>query len=255
MRAMVLAAGYGTRLRPLTDTLPKALVPVGGKPLLGILLDALLSQGFQDIAVNTHHHAGQVERFITNYTSGKKLKIRLSREKNLLDTGGGIKRMCDLFKDGGPVLVHNVDVLSSIDLAAMFRAFRAAENSALLAVLRRATPRSLVFDTQLELCGKAQGDTKNIVFNRRPAGGYSLREFCGIQVISPGLFTGYPGEKFSSIDVYLKAALRPGAIKGYAADGFYWRDVGRFEDLEAAQNDLKAGKWKIPGSGPAKPLT
>ncbi|MBN1997286.1 nucleotidyltransferase family protein [candidate division KSB1 bacterium] len=253
MRAMILAAGFGTRLSPLTDKIPKALIPVGGKPLLEILLNKLLAQGFEQIAVNAHHHADKVSHFIKHYSRKEKVKIAVSLEKKILDTGGGIKRMCRLLPGEKPVLVHNVDVLSSIDLSSMYRHFEETDNSALLAVLKHPSPRSLVFDQRMNLVGKNQVDKENIYSRRRSKGSLSVREFCGIQVISPKLFTTFPGEKFSSIDVYLQSAERGSQIKGYAVDSCYWRDVGRFDDLEAAERDLASGKITLKQIHPEMP--
>ena len=158
MKAMVLAAGLGTRLRPLTDHKPKALVEVGGRTLLEITLTRLKSFGVEEVIVNVHHFAGAILDFLkANDNFG--MRIEISREDVLLDTGGGLKKAGWFFLEGArkseePFLLHNVDVISTIDFAEMVK--RHDENSALstLAVQERETSRYLLFDEQAQLCGR-----------------------------------------------------------------------------------------------------
>jgi NDP-sugar pyrophosphorylase family protein len=247
MKAMVLAAGLGTRLRPLTDNRPKALVEVAGRTMLDITLSRLRAFGVREVIINTHHFADLILKYLeTNDNFG--MRIEVSFEQSLLDTGGGLKKAAPFFledSDGGdkPFLVHNVDVLSTIDLRKMVQFH--AENGALatLAVQGRPTSRYLLFDEKLQLCGRMfPEDLKNeSARSSQPAQGLA---FCGIHVISPRLF-GQMTEQgaFSIITSYLRLATRGEKILAFRADQSYWRDLGRPEDLLQASEDAKE---KVP---------
>ena len=185
MKAMVFAAGLGTRLGKLTADQPKALVEVGGEALLSIVLNRLREAGVLDVIVNVHHHAGLVERFIEE-SDGFGLNIKFSHEEELLDTGGGLKNAAWFFDDGRPFLVHNVDVLSDIDLAAMIRAHVGFSALATLAAKDRPTERALLFDQSGTLRGRVVSDVNEMV--SKPIGSVERLGFCGIHVISPELF-------------------------------------------------------------------
>ncbi len=243
MRAMILAAGYGTRLRPLTDAIPKALIKIHDTPLIDIVLRKLLRTGFTEIAVNLHHHAEQVEEHLRHHplTSAT---IQISREPEILDTGGGIKKMLDFLGADQPVLVHNVDVLSNLDLRELISRHKASESLATLAVQARQTKRYLLFDKEDHLCGRESADRGRELV--RPVGGAVERlAFNGIQVISPAIFVGYPEKIFSSIDVYLKEAAQGGKVSAYRMEGCYWRDLGKPHDLQEAERDITSGKFSI----------
>ncbi len=238
MKAMVLAAGLGTRLRPLTEHRPKALVEIGGRTLLEITLGRLRAYGVREVIVNAHHFADMV----CEYLEAKKkfgMRIEVSREETLLDTGGGLKKAAWFFEtDSEPFLLHNVDVVSTIDLRRMLECHRERGALATLAVQQRETSRYLLFDERMELCGR-RADGKDEM--ARAAGGFRGLGFCGIHVISPRLL-GMMEEDgvFSIIATYLNLARRGEKIVGFRADEYYWRDLGRPEHLELAAAELKA---------------
>jgi NDP-sugar pyrophosphorylase family protein len=242
MKAMVLAAGLGTRLRPLTDNRPKALVEISGRTLLEITLARLRSFGIGEAIINVHHFADVVIEYLRAHDNFG-MRITISREDVLLDTGGGLKKAAWFFKqtDESPFILHNVDVLSNIGLRRMLQFH--SEQSALvtLAVKDRKTSRYLLFDEQLRLCGRRSGDgSKQELIGspkqREPLG------FCGIHVISPRLL-GLMTEEgtFSIIDTYLRLAAQGEKIAAFRADEYYWRDLGRLDDITRAESDLKSG--------------
>jgi len=238
---MILAAGLGTRLRPLTDNRPKALVEVGGRTMLEITLASLRAFGVRDVIINTHHFADMIVEYLeANKNFG--MRIEVSREEALLDTGGGLKKAGFFFLDDSgklesPFILHNVDVISTIDLCRMAQFH--AENHALatLAVQERETSRYLLFDKQFQLCGRRFGHVRKdeIVRPLRPV--YALA-FCGVHIISPRLFAMMTEEgAFSIIACYLRLAALGEKIVAFRADQYYWRDLGRPEDvLQAAQD-------------------
>lgn len=243
MKAMILAAGYGTRLRPLTDVTPKALIKIHNTPLIEFVLKKLLRAGFTEIAVNVHHHADQVEEYLQGHPLSSS-HIRISREPKILDTGGGIKKMLDLSGTDQPVLVHNVDVLSNIDLQDMFSRHVASGALATLAVQDRETKRYLLFDKEAHLCGRESAE-KGRELVRQVNGEVKRLAFNGIQIISPAIFSEYPEKRFSSIDVYLAQAARGGKVSAYRMEGWYWRDLGKPQDLQEAERDIVSGKFSI----------
>lgn len=246
MKALVLAAGLGTRLHPLTDDRPKALVTLGGRTLLEIALERLRSFGVHEVIVNTHHFAEMVEEYLrANGNFG--MRIEISREDALLDTGGGLKKAAWFFLEPGegrntgnsaqPFLVHNVDVLSTIDLARMIAFHRERDALATLAVAERPTSRYLLFDEQGELCGRRAGRDGEPEMVR-PASGVQALAFAGIHVVSPRLFSMLHEEgAFSIVPAYLRLAAAGEKIAAFRADEYEWRDVGRVESLRAAEED------------------
>ena len=243
MKAMVFAAGLGTRLRPLTDDRPKALVELGGRTLVEITLERLRTFAIREVVINAHHFAGQLADYLAAHQNFG-LKIDVSREDVLLDTGGGLKKAADLLLAGSrgaeePILVHNVDVLSTIDLARMEQAHLENHALATLAVQDRPTSRYLLFDEHGDLCGRRLGReaTAEIVGPSRHA---KALAFSGIHVISPGLLAKLTEQGvFSIIDSYLRLAGKGEKIRAFRADEYDWRDVGRLEDLQKADRDLK----------------
>jgi NDP-sugar pyrophosphorylase family protein len=239
MKAMVLAAGLGTRLRPLTDHRPKALVEVGGRTLLELTLTRLRSVGVTDVIVNVHHFPGMISDYLeSNRRFG--MRVEISREDVLLDTGGGLKNAAHFFLDGSstpeePFLVHNVDVISNIDLGRMLESHRAHQALATLAVQHRPSDRSLLFNQQLQLCGRA-GDNPEIV---RSFPQMQPLAFCGIHAVSPRLFSLLTEHgAFSIIASYLRLASQGASILGFPADEYWWRDVGRQESLAQAAQEV-----------------
>ena len=241
MRAMVLAAGLGTRLRPLTNGRPKALVEIAGRTLLEITLTRLRSFDIREVIVNTHHFAEMVEEYLAAHGNFA-MNIAISREEVLLDTGGGLKKAAWFFRDSDePLLVHNVDVLSNIDLAAMAHFHREQNPLATLAVMDRATSRPLLFDGQGELCGRIVGKDGEKEMARAAEKTHSLA-FSGIHVISPRIFElMHEDGVFSIVPAYLRLAGQGEAIRAWRADEFYWRDLGKPENIEQAERDIAAG--------------
>ncbi len=243
MKAMILAAGLGTRLRPLTDDRPKALVDVGGRTLLEIALMRLREFGVHEVIVNAHHFAGKLVDYLkANRNFG--MRIEVSREDVLLDTGGGLKKAAWFFLEdtGGreePFILHNVDVNSTIDLHRMTKFHAENRSLATLAVQKRESSRYLLFDEQLQLCGRrtAREQEPKIV---RPSQLPLALAFCGIHVISPRLLRMMSEEGvFSIIDTYLRLAGEEEKILAFRADEYYWRDLGTPQNVRQAAEDLK----------------
>jgi NDP-sugar pyrophosphorylase family protein len=237
-----LAAGLGTRLRPLTDDRPKALVEVAGRTLLEIALIRLQSFGVNEAIINVHHFAEMVIDYLkSNNNFG--MRIDLSHEDTLLDTGGGLKKAAWFFQensgdDAGPFFLHNVDVLSSIDLALMVRAHTEKRSLVTVAVQKRESSRQLLFDEHGQLCGRVAGRDreKEIV---RPAQPLESLAFSGIHVISPRLLPLMTElGVFSIIDTYLRLSNQGEKITAFRADQYYWRDLGKPESVRLAADDL-----------------
>ena len=241
MKAMILAAGLGTRLRPLTDTIPKALVELNGHTLLEITIERLKSFGVTEFILNVHHHAQKIVDFLQSKNNFG-VRIELSREDDLLlDTGGGLKQAAWFFLEGNsaePFFLHNVDVLSSIDLNQMVAAHKNSAALATLAVQQRQSSRQLIFNEQNLLVGRRKGNAPDEIV--RPSKNSPLPlAFSGIHVISPGLLPLISESGvFSIIDTYLRLAASGERISAFRADQFYWRDLGRHEDLVQATTDM-----------------
>jgi NDP-sugar pyrophosphorylase family protein len=246
MKAMILAAGLGTRLRPLTDNKPKALVELGGRTLLEITLERLRSFGVSEVIVNVHHFADLVVEYLrANANFG--LRVEVSREDLLLDTGGGLKRAAWFFLEGQsdePFLLHNVDIVSAINLEEMAEAHKNSAALATLAVQERSSSRQLLFDRQGRLCGRRAGREAADEIARSAENPEPLA-FAGIHVISPRLLKELTEDGvFSIIGTYLRLAREGEAIRAFRADQYYWRDLGKPEDLRQAEQDLKQGILK-----------
>jgi NDP-sugar pyrophosphorylase family protein len=242
MKAMVLAAGPGTRLRPLTDHRPKALVEIAGHTLLELTLWRLRAFGIREVIINVHHLADMILDYLkTNHNFG--MRIEVSREEVLLDTGGGLKKAAYFFLEDPnrleePFILHNVDVLSTIDLQRMVQFHTERRALATLAMRDRETVRYLLFDDQLQLCGRRFGrEGKDECVRSSPH--VQALAFSGIHVISPRLFALMTEEGvFSIITAYLRLAAQEGKILAFRADEYYWRDLGRPENLAQAARDL-----------------
>jgi mannose-1-phosphate guanylyltransferase len=240
---MVLAAGLGTRLRPITDNRPKALVEIAGRTLLEITLSRLYAFGIREVIINVHHFADMILEYLkTNNYFG--MRIEISREEVLLDTGGGLKKAAYFFLDHStgseePFILHNVDVISTIDLPRMIQFH--AENQALatLAVQGRETTRYLLFDEQLQLCGRKSGRDEKTEWVRSSPHAQALA-FSGIHVISRRLFRMMKEEGvFSIIATYLRLAAQGEKLLAFRVDDYYWRDLGTPENVMQADRDLK----------------
>ena len=243
MKAMILAAGLGLRLRPITDNRPKALVEIAGRTLLEITLSRLRTFGIHEVIINVHHFADMVLEYLkANNNFG--LRIEISREEVLLDTGGGLKKAAYFFLEHSngfddPFILHNVDVISTIDLRRMVQFHTENRALATLAVQDRETTRYLLFDEQLQLCGRRSGRDQKTELVRSSQQVLALA-FSGIHVISPRLFAMMIEEGvFSIITSYLRLAAQGEKILAFRADEYYWRDLGRLDNVTQAAQDLK----------------
>ncbi len=241
MKAMILAAGLGTRLRPLTNDRPKALVELDGRTLLEITITRLREFGINEIIINVHHFADKVIDFL-RAKDNFGIRIEVSREDDLLlDTGGGLKKAAWFLLEESEesFLLHNVDVLSNIDLGQMVRMHCSQKALATLAVQQRDSSRQLLFDDNLQLCGRRIGCDEEPQIIRNSERLHELA-FTGIHVISPRLLKMMTEKGvFSIVDTYLRLAKRSEKIAGFRADEYYWRDLGKLEDLEEARRDIK----------------
>jgi len=238
MRAMIFAAGLGTRLLPLTLTKPKALVEVAGKTLLQRSIELLVLHGINEIVVNIHHFSHLVKEYLAaNNNFG--ITIHLSDESELLlDTGGGLKKAGHFFKGNEPFVVINSDVVSNINLAAMMENHNKTGAIATLAVRKRKSNRNFLFNPNLEL-GGWQNVKENKEILIQAGAQMSPMAFSGIQIISPRLFSYFPMEPvFSLVQLYLEAAKHE-RIMGYPHDADYWFDAGSIEKLEKIERFLQ----------------
>jgi NDP-sugar pyrophosphorylase family protein len=239
MKAMILAAGLGTRLRPLTDHRPKALVEVAGRTLLEITLAHLRTFGISDVIINVHYFADMILEYLQkNDNFG--MHIESSREEALLDTGGGLKKAAYFFREESePFILHNVDVISTIDLGRMVQLHTENQALATLAVQDRKTSRYLLFDEARQLCGRrsVSEEKTELVRSSQPL---QALAFSGIHVISPRIFSGMSEEgAFSIIQSYLRLAGQGEKVLGFRVDEYYWRDLGRPENVVQAAEDFK----------------
>lgn len=238
MKTMIFAAGLGTRLKPMTDTMPKALVPVGGRPLLQILLEKLARHGCTEAVINVHHFADMIEEWCASNDMG--VPIHFSDERaELLETGGGIRHAMPLLS-GERFLIHNVDILSNADLARFYA--EGEGKAATLLVSERKTQRYLLFDESMRLVGwinEATGQVKSPYPDLQPD---KCRRyaFSGIHQIDPVLFPRFEGwpAKFSIIDFYL-SICRDVPVYGHLQEGFRLMDVGKLDTLTQAELFLK----------------
>ena len=245
MKAMIFAAGLGSRLKPLTDTMPKALVPVAGCPMLEHVILKLKASGFTEIVINIHHFGEQIIDFLkTNNDFG--LTIHISDERDrLLDTGGGIRKARLFFENSGePFLVHNVDILSDMNLKELYDFHMQSGSVATLLASRRTTSRYLLFDTERKLRGWINKDTGQV----KPEGFhydeslYREYAFSGIHVFSPAVFRLMEAPrwegKFSIMDFYL-ATCGQTDYSGYLAEKLELIDIGTPETLARAEEFVK----------------
>lgn len=245
MKAMIFAAGLGSRLKPLTDTMPKALVSVAGCPMLEHVILKLKASGFTEIVINIHHFGEQIIDFLkTNNDFG--LTIHISDERDrLLDTGGGIRKARLFFENSGePFLVHNVDILSDMNLKELYDSHMQSGSVATLLASRRTTSRYLLFDTERKLRGWINKDTGQV----KPEGFhydeslYREYAFSGIHVFSPAVFRLMEAPrwegKFSIMDFYL-ATCGQTDYSGYLAEKLELIDIGKPETLARAEEFVR----------------
>jgi len=258
MQAMIFAAGKGTRLKPLTDVIPKALVPVGDKPLIQLVADKLMLAGADNIVVNIHHHSGQLRNFITLMSAAHPGVFRISDEtESLLETGGGIKKARGLFRTDEPVLIHNCDILSNLDLKSFYAqcvTSHKAGDTATLLVSERKTQRYLLFDDTMRLVGWtniATGEVKSPYPEVRALNGYTdtsviaasnlqMYAFSGIHVMSPVMFSIMDEweDRFPIMDFYLGCCAEHN-IRGMVKQDLKLLDVGKLDTLATADEFLQ----------------
>jgi NDP-sugar pyrophosphorylase family protein len=238
MKAMILAAGLGTRLRPLTSSCPKALVKVGNKPMLEHLILKLMDIGISDILVNVHHYADQIISFLEmNHFFG--IRIQVSNESDrLLDTGGAIKKGSWFFNDGKPFLVHNVDIITDFDMLQMKTLHLKSEAIATLAVRQRESGRYLLIDDSGNLCGWKNNKTGETIWVHKDKPVHPVA-FSGVQILNPSIFSHFPeDDMFSIIKAYL-AIARYNKIDTFVHNQSIWLDAGNPENLELANKYFK----------------
>ena len=233
---MIFAAGLGTRLKPLTDTMPKALVPLAGKPLLQWQVEKLREAGIREIVVNVHHFPDQIIDTI-RANNGWGCNIAISDEREaLLDTGGGLRKAQGLLMGNEPILACNVDILSNIDISALVETYNRNPLLGLLVVSERSTQRYLCFDEQEQLCGWTNIATGEV----KGKDGRHLA-FSGMQVLSPQIFdkmegvAAQKGDKFSLIDLYLDICGQE-VLKAYVPKDYKMMDVGKIEQINDAEH-------------------
>lgn len=241
MKAMILAAGMGTRLQPLTLTKPKALVEVKGIPLLEIIIKRLLNYGFTDIIINVHHFSNQIISFLHSKNNFG-ANIQISDETDLLlDTGGGLVKARRLLDDGQPFLVHNVDIITDFNLSDLYKSHLEHRPISTIAVKDRITSRSLLINSQQELAGWKNNLTGETILSRGKLEELTPTAFSCVHVLSPEIFpliteTGV----FSIMKTYLRLAQEH-SIKTWNHNDSAWMDVGRIENLKEAEKFLNSG--------------
>ncbi|MBI4656770.1 MAG: nucleotidyltransferase family protein [Elusimicrobia bacterium] len=228
MKAMILAAGLGTRLRPLTNSAPKALVEINGISMLEITVKKLVGAGVKALIINVHHLGEKIKEFLAEKRNFN-IRIEISREQTLLETGGGLKNAAWFFDDGEPFFLHNVDAFTEINLKEMYEAHVRNRNMVTLAVQNRESSRKLIFDKDFNLIGfrhlgqaapSGMPESKPMAFN-------------SVHVISPEFFekmteTGV----FSIMETYFRMAKEGIEIKGFDAGNVYFKDIGTPAKLE-----------------------
>lgn len=242
MKAMVFAAGLGSRLGEITQSLPKCLVDIGGQTILAHVLQQIARSGIREICINLHHHGEQIADYLKDHDNFG-LRVEFSRETSLLETGGGLKKAASFFEGSEPFLLHNSDVYSDVDLSSMIAAHNHSHPLATLAVMDRSSSRRLLFDEKEELVGweNREKPARELVRN---AGEVHALAFSGIHVVSPKLFDYMKDETgaFSITRTYFAAAKAGEVIRGFRMDSSFWLDVGTPERLASLREKIRAGR-------------
>ena len=242
-KAMIFAAGLGTRLKPLTDNMPKALVRIAGKPILEHLITKLKLSGFTQIVINVHHFADMIIDFL-NKNNNFGIEIFISDERDcLLDTGGGIKHATCFLQGDKPFLVHNVDIISNVDLNEIYEKHNYSSALATLLVSNRNASRRLLFNNDEHLCGWQNKSTDELKWNNAHFLYTDCKDYAfgGIHVMSPKIFDFFDmwSNKFSIIDFYLSIAQTQN-ICAYAPPNLQIVDIGTKETLQQAEDDFQS---------------
>lgn len=229
--AMILAAGKGTRLENYTTTKPKALLKINGKTLLERVISQLITAGISEAVINVHHFADQIIEFLAK-ADFKEIRIHISDESSeLMDTGGGILKAQEYFQNFKSVLIHNVDILSDLNLPLIIDQFNKAEAMAWLLTQERDSSRKLLFDQRNQLCGWKDQRNKQYKWVNQPCADYRERSFSGIHLFKPALFAGCQLEQVSIIDLYLNLA-REFTIESKSIQTGYWFDLGKKSQIK-----------------------
>jgi mannose-1-phosphate guanylyltransferase len=246
VKAMILAAGLGTRLKPVTDKIPKALISINNTPLIELVIKKLIKFGIKEIIINVHHHAEQIMDFIRKKKQFQ-IDIEFSHEPSLLDTGGALKNAAWFFDDNKAFLLHNVDILSDLDLNEMLLYHMKNKATVTLAVRSRKTSRYLLFNEKNQFIGWKKVNGKEIVkIMNKNVNVITPFSFMGIHLISPVIFSKMPEKKiFPIIEFYLKLAQKGEFIQSFHADSYFWFDLGKPEYIEKAGNYLRSIQYTI----------
>jgi NDP-sugar pyrophosphorylase family protein len=237
MKAFILAAGVGTRLKPLTDTIPKALVPVAGMPMLEIVIRRLAASGIREILINVHHFADQVRDFVAQNNSFG-LDISFSDESDLLlDTGGAIRKASPFFS-GESLLVHNVDILTNMDYNALMGAHNASEALATLAVKERPTTRNLLVDRNNKLCGWENPEKRIRIITTETTKGLRYTAFSGIYILSKEILQYLPDENVFGFMPWIMELAGSHKVMTWDQEDSFWYEAGRLESVEQANREL-----------------
>ena len=231
---MILAAGLGTRLKALTQDRPKALVEVAGKTLLERNIDNLIANGFHTIVVNVHHFGEQVIRFLESHSF--EAQIFISDERGaLMDTGGGIIQALPFFHGTEAVLIHNVDILSDVDLQGYYDRFTASADDAWLLTQDRQTARKLLFNHENRLVGWKNLSDGSYKWVNVPHEQYKELAFSGMHIFRPSLFEVFPWQRYNIIDLYLQQA-KTHRVRAIEIHPNYWFDIGKIDDFDRINN-------------------
>ncbi|MCE1188356.1 MAG: nucleotidyltransferase family protein [Ignavibacteria bacterium] len=235
MQALIFAAGVGSRLKPITDSIPKAMVDIGGVPVIEYSIRKLMAHGFNDIVINIHHFPDQIINFLKVYHNFG-ANIHFSDESDLLlDTGGGLKKAKKLFHGSKPILLYNCDIVTDLNLTDFYNFHMQSKSLATVAISNRNTSRYLLFTENNLLGGWMSMDTGEIKIARTGEKVFYKKAFSGIHIINPALLKLLPRKKvFSMIDVYLSIAESQN-IGGFVHDETGWIDIGKPASLERAR--------------------
>lgn len=235
MEAMIFAAGLGTRLYPLTKNKPKALVEICGKTLLDRCLEKIIKVGCKRIVINAHYFADLIEQYLEN--NKYNAEIILSKEEELLDTGGGLKNAKKYFSLKENILIHNVDIISQIDISAMQDNLNNSNALAILAVSKRLSSRQLLFNKENLLSGWQNNQTKQEIITRENQN-LSPLAFSGVHIIRPEVLELMPNEnKFSIINHYLELS-KNNDLLAFKHENILWYDLGKYEQIAEIERQI-----------------
>lgn len=236
MKALILAAGVGARLKPLTDETPKALIPVAGVPMLERALVRLKAAGVKSFVVNAHHHPQKVADFCADLSRRHGVPVSVSREDDLLlDTGGALKKAAPLLKGREPFFIHNADVLTDLDLRALLKAHKDSGALATLSVRERESGRAYLFDAKGRFAGHDRGEG-NVTWAKGAVTNPQRLPFDGVHLISPELLDKITESgAFSITKTYLRLAASGADIRAFRSDAWAWHDIGTVDKLAAAE--------------------